>query len=97
MWLDDIIVVTWGDRKDHEKKLFDVLRKLENAVYRASEMKSEFFQNKMKCLIHEKDEQRDKTEQRKRKRNTGFETPGKHETTKIIPRSNTVPTKYENY
>ena len=36
-WLDDIIVVTRGDRKDHEKKLFDVLKKLENAGYRASE------------------------------------------------------------
>ena len=35
-WLDDIIVVTRGDRKDHEKKLFDVLRKFENAGYRAS-------------------------------------------------------------
>ena len=36
-WLDDIIVVTRGDRKDHEKKLFDVLKKLENAGYGASE------------------------------------------------------------
>ena len=25
-WLDDIIIVTRGDRKDHEKKLFDVLK-----------------------------------------------------------------------
>ena len=24
-WLDDIIVVTRGDREEHEKKLFDVL------------------------------------------------------------------------
>ena len=52
-WLDDIIVVTRGDRKDHEKKLFDVLKKLENAGYRASEKKSEFFQNKIKWLGHE--------------------------------------------
>ena len=35
-WLDDIIVVTRGDRKDHEKKMFDVLRKLENAGYKAT-------------------------------------------------------------
>ena len=48
-WLDDSIVVTRGDRKDHEKKLFDVLKKLENAGYRASKKKSEFFskQNEM--------------------------------------------------
>ena len=56
-WLDDIIVVTRGDRKDHEKKLFDVLKKLEDAGYRASEKKSEFFQNKMKWLGHEIDEE----------------------------------------
>ena len=56
-WLDDIIVVTRGDRKDHEKKLFDVLKKLEDAGYRASEKKSEFFQNKMKWLGHETDEE----------------------------------------
>ena len=55
-WLDDIIVVTRGDRKDHEKKLFDVLKKLENAGYRASEKKSEFFQNKIRWLGHEIDE-----------------------------------------
>ena len=55
-WLDDIIVVTRGDRKDHEKKLFDVLKKLENAGYRASEKKSEFFQYKIKWLGHEIDE-----------------------------------------
>ena len=54
--LDDFRVVTQGDGKDHEKKLFDVLRKLENAGYRASEKKSEFFQNKMKWFGHEIDE-----------------------------------------
>ena len=36
-WLDDILVVTRGNREDHKKKLFDVLKKLENAGYRASE------------------------------------------------------------
>ena len=55
-WLDDVIVVTRGDREDHEKKLFDVLKKLEDAGYRASERKSEFFKNKMKWLGHEIDE-----------------------------------------
>ena len=36
--------------------MFDVLKKLENAGYRASEKKSEFFQNKIKWLGHEIDE-----------------------------------------
>ena len=55
-WLDDIIVVTRGDRKEHEKKLFDVLKKLEDAGYRASERKSEFFLKSTKWLGHEIDE-----------------------------------------
>ena len=55
-WLDDIIVVTRGDRTEHEKKLFDVLKKLQDAGYRASERKSEFFLNRTKWLGHEIDE-----------------------------------------
>ena len=55
-WLDDIIVVTRGNKQDHEKKLFDVLTKLEKAGYRASKKKSEFFMNRIKWLGHEIDE-----------------------------------------
>ena len=55
-WVDDIVVVTRGDRKEHEKKLFDVIKKLKDAGYRASERKSEFFLNKTKWLGHEIDE-----------------------------------------
>ena len=35
-WLDDIIVVTRGNKQDHEKKLFEILNNLEKAGYRAS-------------------------------------------------------------
>ena len=52
-WLDDIIVVTRGSKQDHEKKLFDVLNKLEKAGYRASKKKSEFFMNETEWLGHE--------------------------------------------
>ena len=55
-WLDDIIVVTRGNKQDHEKKLFDVLNKLEKTGYRASKKKSEFFMNRIKWLGHEIDE-----------------------------------------
>ena len=41
-------LVTRGDRREHEKKLFVVVKKMENAGYRASERKSEFFLNKTK-------------------------------------------------
>ena len=52
-WLDDIIVVTRGNEQEHEKKLFDVLSKLEKAGYRASKQKSEFFLKRTKWLGHE--------------------------------------------
>ena len=55
-WPDDIIVVSRGDRKEHENKLFDALKKSEDAGYRASERKSEFFLNKTKWLGHVTDE-----------------------------------------
>ena len=55
-WFDEIIVVTRGDRKHHEKKLFAVFRKLEITVYRATEIKSDFFQNILEWLGHEIDE-----------------------------------------
>ena len=52
-WLDDIIVVTRGSKQDREKKLFDVINKLDKAEYRASKKKSEFFMNETKWLGHE--------------------------------------------
>ena len=55
-WLDDIIMVTRGSEQEHEKKLFDILNKLEKAGYRASKKKSEFFMKRRKWLGHEIDE-----------------------------------------
>ena len=55
-WLDDIVVVTRGDKPKHDKKLFDVLNKLEKAGYRASERTSEFFMNQTEWLGHQIDE-----------------------------------------
>ena len=52
-WLDDIIVVTRGNKQDHERNLFDVLNKLEKAGYRASKRKSKFFLNQTKWQGHE--------------------------------------------
>ena len=55
-WLDDIIIVPRGSKQEHEKKLFDILEKLEKAGYRASKKKSEFFMNRIKWLGHKIDE-----------------------------------------
>ena len=60
-WLDDIIVVTRGNKQEHEKKLFDVLSKLEKTGYRASKRKSEIFLKRTKWRGHEIDENGNKT------------------------------------
>ena len=36
VWLEDIIIVTRGTKKEHTRKLYSVLSKLENGGYRAS-------------------------------------------------------------
>ena len=55
-WLDDIIVVTRGNEQDHEKKLFDILNKLEKDGNKASKRNSEFFMNRTKWMRYEIDE-----------------------------------------
>ena len=55
-WLDDIIFVSKGDQVEHEKKILDVLKKLEEAGNQESERKSEFFLNKTKWQGHEVNE-----------------------------------------
>ena len=51
--LDDTIVVTRGNKQDLEKKIFDVLHKLEKAGYQASKKEYEFFMNQIKWLGRE--------------------------------------------
>ena len=55
-WLDDIIVVTKGSKEEHMKELIDVLTKLENAGYRLSETKSEFFKTEIEWIGHRIDQ-----------------------------------------
>ena len=52
-WLDGTIVVTRGKKQEHEKKLFDILNKLEKAEHRANKRKSEFSMIQTKWLSHE--------------------------------------------
>ena len=42
-WLDQLIIVTRGNKQEHEKELFDVLNQLEKAGSRANKKKPEFF------------------------------------------------------
>ena len=53
--LDDIIVVTKGSKEQHKKELVDVLTRLENAGYRLSESKSEFFKTEIEWIGHKID------------------------------------------
>ena len=50
VWLDDIICVTNGSIEDHEKELREVLTKLQNAGYRASENKTELLKKELTWL-----------------------------------------------
>ena len=50
VWLDDIICVTNGSIEDHEKEIREVLMKLQNAGYRASEKKTELFKKELTWL-----------------------------------------------
>ena len=50
VWLDDIICVTNGSIEDHEKEVWEVLTKLQNAGYRASEKKTELFKKELTWL-----------------------------------------------
>ena len=43
-----LIVVTKGSKTEHMRERIDVLTKLENAGYRLSETKSEFFKTEIK-------------------------------------------------
>ena len=55
-WLDDIIVVTKGSKEQHKKELIDVLTRLENAGYKLSEIKSEFFKTEIEWIGHKIDQ-----------------------------------------
>ena len=50
VWLDDIVCVTNGSIEDHEKEVREVLIKLQNAGYRASEKKTELFKKDLTWL-----------------------------------------------
>ena len=55
-WLDDILIVTKGTKEQHKRELTDVLNKLENASYRLSENKSEFFKPEIEWVGHKIDQ-----------------------------------------
>ena len=50
VWLDDIFCVTNGSIEVHEKEVREVLKKLQNAGYRASEKKTELFKKELTWL-----------------------------------------------
>ena len=55
-WLDDIIIVTKGSKEQHKKELIEVLIRLENAGYRLSGNKSEFFKTEIEWIGHKIDQ-----------------------------------------
>ena len=55
-WLDDIIVVSKCPELKHMDELIDVLSKLENACYRLSEGKFDFFKTEAEWIGHKIDQ-----------------------------------------
>ena len=55
-WLDDIIVVTKGGKKEQTKELSEVLSKLEEAGYKLSSSKSEMFKSEIEWIGHRIDQ-----------------------------------------
>ena len=54
--MDDIIIVTKGPKEQHKKELTEILTRLENAGYRLSENKSEFFKSEVEWIGHKIDQ-----------------------------------------
>ena len=54
VWLDDIICLTNGTIDEHEQEVREVLNKLQNAGYRASEKKTELFKQELTWLGYHK-------------------------------------------
>ena len=52
VWLDDIIIVTRGTKKEHTQNLYSVLTKLEDEGHRASKKRSKFYQKETIWLGH---------------------------------------------
>ena len=50
VWFDDIICVTNGSIEEHEKEVREILMKLQNAGYRASEKETELFKKELTWL-----------------------------------------------
>ena len=51
-WLDDISIVTKGNKLEHKKDLESVLIKLQDEGFKLSETKSEIFKNEIQWIGH---------------------------------------------
>ena len=46
VWLEDVIIVIWGTKEEQPRKLYSVLRKLENEGYKARKINQQFTKKK---------------------------------------------------
>ena len=83
-----IIIVTRGT-KEHTRKLYSELSKLENEGYRASKKKSKFYQKETIWLGHTLSQEGIRSNKEKT-RNQQIETPHKHQNSKILPWCHTI-------
>ena len=55
-WLDDILIVTKGNKEQHKLELMETLTRLEKEGYRLSAKKSEFFRREIEWIGHKIDQ-----------------------------------------
>ena len=75
VWLDDIICLTNGTIDEHEQEVREVLNKLQNAGYRASEKKTELFKQELTWLGYHKNQSGVKSIKDKKEAITKFSAP----------------------
>ena len=63
VWLDDIIIVTMGDKDKKRRKMFKIREKLQQAGHRASQKKSDVFSQRNHLAGTRNNRVRNKTEQ----------------------------------
>ena len=89
-WLDDIIIVTKGSKGQHKKELIEALTRLENAGYRLSGNKSEFFKPEIEWIGHKIDQIRIRPLQDKLAAIKKPETTQQRKGTKIVLGGNSI-------
>ena len=85
VWLDDIIIVTRGNRDKHEAEVRETMTKLEQAAFRLYPKKCEFFEKETEWVGHKTDQKRIRPLQDKLKTINKIDLPKNEKELKSFP------------